>query len=99
MLKDSDVEQEEMCSLRGSLKHLANQSISQSGKSLARARLAGREYGGMTADRFFGNCYELRSKLVHGAKRQPRIAEVGQVNCELEAFVADLIMAGLVNPG
>lgn len=85
----------EMESLIGSLSWLKVESIRQAGIRLAKQRLPGRQYMGLTAEGFFLHCYDLRSRLVHGNQPPPSRAEVGAAAATLEVFVSDLL-AGLL---
>ncbi len=78
-------------SMMGSLRWLANESISQAGKRLAHSRLGDRLYNDLPAPRFFTNCYDLRSRLVHGSIPYPIFEEVSGAVGALELFVSDLI--------
>lgn len=81
-------------SLCGALEGLRQQSIGQAGRALVR-RLEGRSYGGFDAVAFFGNCYSLRSRLVHGDNPLPSRDEVGSAAASLELMVSDLLAGHL----
>ncbi len=82
---------DELASLIGSLKWLANESISQAGRSLSNTRLGERKYMGKSASKFFTCCYGLRSALVHGSIPYPTFDEVANTVGELEVYVSDLL--------
>ena len=78
-------------SVCGTLKWLKQESINRMGRDLAKERLAGRQYLGMSPSDFFTLCYEVRSNIVHTGKVRNERADIGQLASELESFVADLI--------
>lgn len=90
-LSASDLADREKQSLAGSLRWLLKDSISSSGRLLARERLAGRLYDEMEPDKFFNLCYDLRSKLVHGHGVRGDDPIVGRTAATMELFVADLL--------
>jgi len=81
----------ERTSIEGSLCFLKDESFRQAGKRIVAARLGDREYEGKTAEKYFSDCYNLRSRLVHGKDPIPTWAEVNQANGALERFVSDLL--------
>lgn len=87
---------EEVQSIIGALRSLRAESIGQAGRRLART-LANRTYMGETPDRFFTQCYALRSQLVHGHVPRPSRAEVNQRVAELERFAGDLLSRELLD--
>jgi hypothetical protein len=87
---------EEKASLLGSLRWLRSESINQTGRKLAIARLGKRRYMEQSAPAFFSQCYSLRSRLVHGVHPFPTQAEVGNVVAQLEVFVSDLLSGELL---
>ncbi len=88
--KDSDLSDDEIRSIYGTLQYLRNASIGQAGRKLA-SRLGDRTYADKTPERFFSKCYELRSALVHGGHPRPSRAEVSSLAAPLETFVGDLL--------
>lgn len=80
----------EKSSIRGTLAWLRVQSIGQAGRELATS-LAENRYQNMTPSEFFSACYNVRSKLVHGAHPRPSRMEVGTLAASLELFVSDLL--------
>jgi Apea-like HEPN len=91
----SELEQSEKASLVGSLRHLKNQSISQSGKRLAKATLGTKTYQGKTPDKFFEQAYDIRSTLVHGTASKTTFDAISNIVGDLEGFVCDLLTAKL----
>jgi hypothetical protein len=77
-------------SLAGSLRYLRFESISAAGRALASKRLGERRYLELPAPRFFTECYEARSRLVHG-HNPPEYKELGRLAATLEVFVSDLL--------
>lgn len=83
--------EEERKSIRGSLGFLKEESFRQAGKRMVAERLGDREYEGKAAAKYFLDCYDFRSQLVHGKDPIPTWAEVNQMNGTLERFVSDLL--------
>jgi hypothetical protein len=94
LTRQADLPEPEKASIASSLSWLENESISHTGRRLAE-RLDGRIYMDQTPARFFTRCYELRSRLVHGADPRPAVAEVNAACAPLELFVADLLAGEL----
>ena len=67
------------------------ESISAAGRALASKRLGERRYLEMPAPRFFTECYDARSRLVHG-RDPPEYKELGRLAASLEVFVSDLLI-------
>jgi hypothetical protein len=78
-------------SIIGALAWLRKESIKQAGKRLVVNRLGDRPYGNRPAPKFFSDCYDLRSQLVHGSLPISDTESIRQVVSILEEFVADLI--------
>lgn len=85
-------------SILGSLEWLKSESISQAGRRLV-ATLGDRTYGQRTPSRFFTECYDLRSKLVHGSVPRPTFADVNGIVGELERLTRDLLVLGVLQLG
>lgn len=94
-LNASDLPSKEKDSLRGSLNHMRNESISRSIGRLA-VTLGERRYQGERATTFLKRCYTLRSQLVHGTVL-PDWSDVSLRGAELERMVADLIAFSLLD--
>jgi hypothetical protein len=90
---NEDLRDEERLSIEGSLRFLKRESFRQAGKRTATERLGDREYEGKTAPEYFSDCYDVRSKLVHGIDPIPTWEEVNQMNGSLQQFVSDLLTA------
>lgn len=89
--QSSNLEQSEKNSLIGGLKCLSEESISSAGRRLVHSILGNRIYSGRSSKIFFTNCYELRSKLVHGAIPYPSRSEISEICAALELMVSDLL--------
>lgn len=89
--KSSALPAEERRSMLGSLEWLRQESINQAGKRLVTERLRGRVYGDRTASKFFTDCYQMRSNLVHGNLPTPTFEAVCRAASMLEVFVSDLL--------
>jgi len=89
--KNSKLTRDEKNSILGSLSWLRAESISQSGKKLVIQRLGNKIYNGKPAGDFFSDCYQLRSRFVHGVLPIPTFEEIGAASGLLEVFVSDLL--------
>jgi hypothetical protein len=76
-------------SLSARVSDLGNESIARAGRRLV-SRLNPEQYGGLRPERFFTQCYELRSRLTHGSTPPP-LDDIGNAAAELERMVRDLI--------
>ncbi len=90
-----DLTEAERNSLRGSLRWLVRESISQAGRRLASERLGTRQYLGRSAGEFFTSCYGMRSAMVHGNEAQPTLQAVSSALGALRQFVSDLLTVPL----
>lgn len=92
-------EEEQRDSMLGSLKRdRMQESITQAGRRLARS-LGERTYADEPADRFFVQCYRLRSELVHGNDPLPPIDEIRRRTPALRQFVRDLLSINFLDAG
>lgn len=80
----------ERSSMLGSLKYLKNQSISQSGRELVEEMLGEKIYNSKPASKFFTQCYNMRSSLVHNGTWDESNNALAY---ELERMVVDLLIA------
>lgn len=97
-VKESELSGPEVASFRGSLEYLRVESISGAGRRLVQS-LGDRLYGHPDREppaKFFTQCYELRSRLVHGAHPRPTFEEVNQRTAGLEVMVSDLLSGELL---
>ncbi len=83
----SEVNEKE--SLIGGLRSLRTESVGSAGRRLASK--VSKSYMGLSSSKFFMQCYEVRSKLVHGVVPRIKIEDIGDLIGELEQFVSDLI--------
>lgn len=81
----------EKASMVGTLRWLANESISQAGRRLVTSRLGTRQYEKHSAAAFFTLAYQMRSNLVHGNLPYPTFEAVSAIAAPLEVFVSDLL--------
>lgn len=79
-------------SMISSLDWLKKKSIGQATQELIESRLAGKQYNGMAAGKFFRKCYDLRSKMVHGNTVYSCVDEVKRKIRYLAELVSDLIL-------
>jgi hypothetical protein len=84
-------------SLRSSLAWLHTESIGQAGQRTADQLLTGKEYGGKTPGKYFRDCYELRSTIIHTG-RVPTVVDLLDTSNELHRFVGDLLHAAIRVP-
>lgn len=82
---------DERRSLTQTIAGLKRESINSAGKRLS-GTLDGRTYAGKSPKRFFRDCYELRSALVHGNLGRPRPETIQQLIGPLGHFVRDLVL-------
>lgn len=94
-VKDSGLHPDEIASLSNTATWLKQESISKTGRRLA-ATLRPRTYAGEDAVTFFTRCYDLRSRLVHGADPRPSRDEVDLRASRLEHFVSHLVSGSLL---
>jgi len=90
LTREADMPEDDKESIVGSLRHLTNESLRQAGRRLA-TTLGDRTYLRLEPKEFFVKCYDLRSRVVHGATPFPTREEVGPFAATLEVFVADLL--------
>jgi hypothetical protein len=88
--ENMDLNQEEKQSLISSLSYLKNESISASGRNIVSEYLKGKTYNEKQASRFFTECYNIRSKLVHNGKWHD---EYEPITNELGNMVTDLLIS------
>jgi hypothetical protein len=98
LTRDSDLSEDEISSMVGSLRRLQDESIGQAGRRLSE-RLGDRRYkdGTETAAQFFSRCYTLRSNLVHGHIPRPAEGEIGLRAANLEVFLGHLLSGDLLD--
>ncbi len=81
-------EKESFINAFGSLK---SESISKAGRKLVDEKLGQKKYKNLSAVKFFSECYQIRSNLVHVTSSLPTREEVAPYAAELEVFVSDLL--------
>jgi Apea-like HEPN len=96
LTRNSGLSTKEIASIQGALRWLRQESINQAGRRLA-STLRGRTYGEEDPETFFVRCYDLRSRLVHGATPRPMTSEIGLRAAYLEHFVSNLICGSLLD--
>ena len=90
LTRQSGLPKDEVESLTGSLKWLCQESIGQAGRKIA-ATLETKMYMSKKPEAFFRECYEIRSRLLHGNDPLPSAQDVRSRIPYLIEFVADLI--------
>ncbi len=93
---NTELSKEEKASMKGALRWLEKESISQAGRHIAQQRLGGMTYKDMSASQFFTHCYGLRSELVHGTISSTTVGQVNQTAGSLELFVSDLLTSPIL---
>jgi hypothetical protein len=91
----ADLPDDEVPSLVGSLKWLREESISRAGQNLA-GSLQHQQYMSEPPIKFFRECYDVRSRLVHGAVPRPSRSDVATRAEALRVFVGDLLSRELL---
>ena len=95
----TELPRDEISSLLGSLRLLRYESISQAGRRLVRT-LGDRTYDRLSQqspEKFFNDCYDLRSRLVHGTLPRPTFNEVNGRIGGLELMVSHLLSGDLLD--
>ncbi|MCI5164420.1 MAG: hypothetical protein D3917_20895, partial [Candidatus Electrothrix sp. AX5] len=87
---------EDSNSMIGALHWLKQESIRQAGKRLVTERLGDRMYADMSAAKYFSQCYDLRSKLVHGGASDR--GKIDKLVPQLPSFVSDLLTIPILVP-
>lgn len=90
-LASLSLSEEERRSLTQTIAGLKTESINSAGKRLA-ATLGDRKYAGKSPKRFFRDCYDARSDLVHGNLGRPGAETIRGLVGPLEHFVRDLVL-------
>lgn len=85
-------------SFMGSLQWLKYESIRQGGRKLVKRLLGSRDYRGMSAERFFIYCYDLRSQILHTGKPEKASIDLLNVTNTLQEFVSALLIASFGIP-
>ena len=91
--ENSDINVAEKNSIKGSLKWLYKDSISQSLRAMAKKYLTGKKYDGLEPERFIKKCYEARSKLVHSGSVDDSKYNIGGLVGSLELYMKDILIA------
>jgi hypothetical protein len=91
--------EEEKGVLKSKLGELKKESIRQAGRRIIRERLNHKNYGNKCSEDFFDECYELRSRLVHGDRPLPERDEVANAASGLEKMLSDLLSFDLLDVG
>lgn len=88
---DSELPEDEIASLVGTLKWLKSYSIRQSGHSLVNEKLADQKYEEKTAAEVFEECYDLRNRLIHGKIPFPGFKEVSSLVSTFQLMIGHLL--------
>jgi hypothetical protein len=84
-----NLDRKEKDSIKGTLNHLRNESITKAGQNLVAQHLGDNQYYNKPAAEFFKKCYDIRSKLVHTGKWQD---ENNIISAELDEMLTDLLL-------
>lgn len=90
-LASLSLSEEDRRSLTQTIAGLKTESINSAGKRLA-ATLGDRTYASKSPKRFFRDCYDARSDLVHGNLGRPGAEKIRGLVGPLEHFVRDLVL-------
>jgi len=90
ILKLSFINADEKAAIRNYLDGLRKKSIRRLGRDLAGRLLAFKQYSGMTSGAFFTQCYDLRSRLLHGTVEDETYDLVTLAN-SLDEFTSDFL--------
>jgi hypothetical protein len=93
-VSSSTVAPHEKKSLLSSLTWLHDESIGQAGRRTADALLVGQTYESRKPGKYFSDCYELRSRLVHSGQVAADVDLLNVAN-SLQRFVGDLLHASI----
>jgi hypothetical protein len=88
--EQSDLPPNEINSIVRSLGSMRSESIGQAGRRLVKG-LGDVKFNGLNADKFFTQCYDLRSDLVHGKHPRPDGPTIDAYTEPLESLVAALL--------
>jgi hypothetical protein len=97
MVTESTLNPKAKQSLRSSLAWLHQESIGQAGRRVASTLLPGATYRGVDPGKYFRQCYDLRSTIVHSG-RVPSDVDLLEVVNQLHGFVGDLLHAAIGIP-
>lgn len=98
LVRCSGASAETINSFIGSLQWLKYESIRQMGRKLVKHLLESRDYAGMSAERFFIYCYDLRSQILHTGKPKKASIDLLNVTNTLQEFVSALLLASFGMP-
>ncbi|MGR0481168.1 MAG: hypothetical protein ACTFAL_07120 [Candidatus Electronema sp. V4] len=87
---------EDSDSMIGALRWLKQESIRQAGKRLVAERLGNRMYAEKSATKYFSECYDLRSSLVHSGTLDDE--KFNKLAAHLPDFVSDLLTVPILGP-
>jgi len=95
----TDLRTGEKNDLKQGLGQFQRESIGQAGRRLIREAIGSRSYEGVPAEEYFGRCYRVRSRLVHGELPFPSREDVDAVVAQLEVMLSDLLSIDLLDIG
>ncbi len=93
---NNSLTKEDSDSMIGALRWLKQESIRQAGKRLVAERLGNRMYADMSAAKYFSECYDLRSSLVHRGSYDRE--KFNKLSSHLPHFVSDLLTLPILGP-
>lgn len=91
LTSSADLDECEKASLLGSLQWMRSHSIRSSGRRLIRDRLGGRAYDERPAENLFLDCYEMRSRILHGSQPFPSREEISRLLGPMDIMLGDLL--------
>lgn len=90
-VEEAGLDDAERNSLLGSLGQLKTDSITRTGEQLVERHLGETEYNETKAPDFFGECYNIRSELLHRGEPKDESLNVSQLANNLDELVSDLL--------
>lgn len=99
IVNESGLDEATRAALSGSLQWLEKESIGQAGRALATRLLPNRIYLGKPPGRFFTDCYDLRSSILHRGTVPTEVADFPSVCAAAREFVRDLLIASFAEVG
>jgi uncharacterized protein YutE (UPF0331/DUF86 family) len=92
--KLSDLAEDEKSAICSQLSFLRQASIAQTGRDLARIRLAGKKYLDKDPEEFFRYVYRIRNDIVHSADIDP--TALHNLLGEMDRFASDMLVTEYV---
>lgn len=95
MVSELDADDRTKQSMISSLEYLKAESIGQCGRALADRLLPQQRYDNRSSSKFFKDCYDLRSDIVHRGSVRDSSIDLRSLANSMETFVSELLLASL----